>query len=209
MKKIRFIDYLNDYLELNNITNKDFANRIGISEKHLIEILSGECKLSFSIINSISIVTGIPIDYIYKIEANYEFESDISSYLDRNKMTETEFLNKFNYKYLMDNKWISFVDKHDKKEIIKDILRFLRVKSPDKIYEIDEKIYYKSKNDKPELLLLWLEKCYKESLKQNIGNYDKKNIKQHSIFARQHPYDNKAEIHPEYQKVDGAICVVK
>ena len=176
MEKIRFIDYLNDYLEINNINNKDFANRIGISEKHLIDILSGASKLSSGVINSISFVTGIPIDYIYKIEANYELERDISNYLEKNKMTQTGFLNKFNYKYLIDNNWFNFVDKKDKLEIIKDILKFLRVKSPDKIYEIDEKIYYKSKNDKPELLLLWLEKCYKESLKQNIGNYDKKNI---------------------------------
>jgi HTH-type transcriptional regulator/antitoxin HigA len=176
MEKIRFIDYLNDYLEINNITNKDFANRIGISEKHLIDILSGTSKLSSGVINNISFVTGIPIDYIYKIEANYDLERDISNYLEKNKMTPTEFLNKFNYKYLIDNNWFNFADKKDKLEIIKDILKFLRVKSPDKIYEIDEKIYFKSKNDKPELLLLWLEKCYKESLKQKVSTYCKKNI---------------------------------
>ena len=49
MKKIRFADYLKDYLEFNNITNKDFANRIGISPKHLIDILSGNIELSSSI----------------------------------------------------------------------------------------------------------------------------------------------------------------
>lgn len=176
MGKIRFVDFLKDYLDYNNITNKDFANRIGISEKHLIDILSGECKLSSSIIDSISIVTSIPTDYIYRLEANYKFESDISKYLEEKNITETQFLNKFNYKYLVENNWINFVDKNDKIEIIKDILKFLRVTNPEKVYKIDEKIYFKSKNDKPELLLLWLEKCYRESLKQNVGTYDKKNI---------------------------------
>ena len=39
MRKIKFADYLKEYLEFNNITNKDFANRIGITPKHLIDIL--------------------------------------------------------------------------------------------------------------------------------------------------------------------------
>ncbi len=52
-------------LEYNNITNKDFANRIGITPKHLIDILSGERDISSSIVEKISLVTDIPADYIY------------------------------------------------------------------------------------------------------------------------------------------------
>lgn len=176
MRKIRFVDYLKDYLEFNNISNKDFANRIGITPKHLIDILSNKCELSSSIIDSISIVTNIPSDYIYKTELNYKLEEDIDKYLKDNKLTETKYLNKFSYKYLINNRWIDFIDVNDKKEIIKDILKFLRVKNPEKVYQIDEKIFYKSKNDKPELLLLWLEKCYKETLKQKVNKYNKDNI---------------------------------
>ncbi len=176
MKKIRFADYLKDYLDFNNITNKDFANRIGISQKHLIDILSGSSELSSSIIDSISIVTSIPSDYIYRLELNYKFEETIEEYLKEKNLTETKYLNKFSYKYLIDNSWINFIDVNDKMEIIKDILKYLRVKSPDKVYEIDEKIFFKSKNDKPELLLLWLEKCYRETLKQDVKEYKKENI---------------------------------
>ena len=176
MKKIRFIDYLRDYLDYNNITNKDFANRIGISQKHLIEILSGTSKLSSSIIDNISIVTNIPSDYIHRLESNYKFEKTITEYLEKNQLTETKYLNKFCYKYLIANSWIDFVDINDKVEIIKDILKYLRVKSPEKVYEIDAKIFFKSTNDKPELMLLWLEKCYRETLNQNIKDYNKNNI---------------------------------
>lgn len=176
MKKIRFVDYLKDYLEFNNITNKDFANRIGITPKHLIGILSGECELSSSIIESISIVTDIPADYIYRMELNYKFEEEIQNYLKNKNLTPTQYLNKFKYKYLIENKWIKFIDKGDKLEIIKDILKYLRVKNPEKVYQIDEKMFFKSKNDKPELLLLWLEKCYRETLNQHPEKYNKKNI---------------------------------
>ena len=176
MRKIRFVDYLKQYLEYNHITNKDFANRIGITPKHLIAILSGEKELSASIIDSISMVTNIPSDYIYRLESNYKLEELVHNYLKQEHLTETEYLKKFHYKFLIEKSWIPFIDTEDKLEMIKDILKYLRVKSPDKVYEIDHNVYFKSKNDKPELLLLWLEKCYREMLKQDIKPYKKDNI---------------------------------
>ncbi len=184
MKKIRFVDYLKEYLDYKKITNKDFANRIGITPKHLIDILSGKIELSFSLIDSISIVTDIPSDYIYRMELNYRFESRIEDYLNKNKITLSQYINKFNYQYLIKNNWVDFIDKNNKMDIAKDILKFLRVKDPEKVYQIDENIYYKSKNDKPELLLLWLEKCYRESLNQKVEKYNKDNIEKLVDFIR-------------------------
>lgn len=176
MRKIGFKDYLKDYLEFNNISNKDFANRIDITPKHLIDILAGNRVLSSKIIDNISRVTNISTDYIYKIEANYRFDLDIESYLEENNITSTEYLNTYNYKELIKINYIDFGDKSNKAEIIKDILKFLRVSSPDKVDEIDKEAYYKSNNDNPKLLLLWLEKCYRETLKQEIGEYSNNNI---------------------------------
>ena len=110
MKRVRFKDYLKDYLEYNNITNKDFANRIGITPKHLCDILAGNVNISADIVNKISIVTDIPIDYIYDIELNYMFENEIENYLKMNEYTETEYLKKFNYNYLIKSKFIDFID---------------------------------------------------------------------------------------------------
>ena len=176
MGKIRFKDYLIDYLEYYHITNKDFANRIGITPKHLIDILSGNRDLSSKIIDNISLVTNIPVDYIYRIETNYKLEKEIEDYLEKENLTESAYLKRFEYQYLIKEHFIDFVDCCDKLEIIKDILKFLRVPNPEKVYEIDKSAYFKSKNDRPELLLLWLEKCYRETLKQSVGHYKKENI---------------------------------
>lgn len=176
MSKIRFKDYLKDYLELNNITNKDFALRLGITQKHLIDILSGKEDLSSSTISKISIVTNIPESFIYGVESNYKMEYNIEDYLETHELTISTFLNKFSYKFLIKSEFMPFTDKEDKIEIVKDILKYLRVPKIEKIYELDNGILYKSKNDKPELLALWLEKCYKETLKQDIVKYSKENI---------------------------------
>ena len=176
MEKIRFKDYLIDYLDYNNITNKDFANRIGITPKHLIDILSGNRDLSSQVVDNVSLVTNIPADYIYKIESNYKFEQKIENYLEEKNLTKTEYLNKFNYNYLIKEKYLNFIDIGDKLEIVKDILKYLRVSSPEKVYELEKEGFYKSKNDKPELLLLWLEKCYRQTLEQSVQEYKKENI---------------------------------
>ena len=73
-----------------------------------------------------------------------------------------------------EGKYIKYTDKNDKQEILKDILKFLRVCTPEKIYELEtNNIYFKSNNDKQELLMMWLEKCYRESLKQRVGENTK------------------------------------
>lgn len=177
MESIRFKDFLKDYLEFSNISNKDFANRIGITPKHLIEILSGDSDISLSIAENISIVTDIPLDYILKVEQDYKLEKRIEYYLLKENIRLSNYLNKFDYKELETMKYLQYTDKNDKQEILKDILKFLRVCNPEKIYELEtNNIYFKSNNDKQELLLLWLEKCYRESLKQEVKEYNKDNI---------------------------------
>ena len=168
----RFKDELIKYLEQNNITNKEFANRIDITPKHLIDILAGTRDLSSQIIENISMVTDFSIEYIYSIEEKYKFEESVQTYLKKENLTLEKCLNKFNYKYLIKENFINFSNTLDKIQILKDILKYLRVPTLDKLYQIDN-----INKEKIELTLLWLENCYKESLKQNIKKYKKENIK--------------------------------
>ena len=177
MEGIRFKDYLKDYLEFNNISNKDFANRIGITPKHLIDILNGDSDISQSIAEKISFVTDIPVEYILKIEQDYRIEQRIKFYLLKENIRLTTYLQKFDYNSLEKCDYLKYTDNTEKMEMLKDILRFLRVYDPQKIAELEpNNIYFKSNNDKKELMLLWLEKCYRESLNQEVKEYHKENI---------------------------------
>ncbi|MBO4245565.1 MAG: helix-turn-helix domain-containing protein [Bacilli bacterium] len=176
MAHVRFVDILKDYLNEHNISNKEFAARIGISPKHLIDLLSGNIELSSSIIQSISIVTDIPAEYILKIEENYRMECEIINFLNKNEITLTQYLNKFSYRELLKSNWIKFVHVDNKMTSLMDILKYLRVSAPDSLYKLDKNILYKSKNDKPEMLMIWLERCYRIASNQVLGQYDKSNI---------------------------------
>lgn len=184
MENFRFKDYLKDYLEHINITNKEFATRIGISQKHLNDILKGDADLSAKVINNISIITGIPVDYIKRIEFDFYFNKIIDDFLNKEKITINDYFNRFPYKYLKDNKWISFRDPKDKREIIKDILRFLRISDPEQLRKNIDVAFYKSKNENIELLALWLEKCFRETDNQVVDQYNKKNIDKLVTYIR-------------------------
>lgn len=173
---IRFKDYLNDYLEHYNISKKEFANRISITPKHLSSILSGESDLSYEVIKNISFITDIPIEFIHNIELSYKQNLNIDKYLKKENLTLTQYLNKFKYNYLIKNNYIEFKNPSDKYWVLKDILKYLRVSTPDAIYNLDKEALYKSNCDKEELLLLWLEKCYRETLKQELNEYKNSNI---------------------------------
>lgn len=172
---IRFKDYLVDYLDEYNISNKDFARRIGITPKHFSGILSGERNLSRNVIANISLVTGISVDWIYRIEDNYNLNSKIKSELLTLELNEKEYLKPFNIGELIEKQWIDFKNVNEPLEVIKDLMQFLRISSI-KDDTLDRQILYKSNNTKKELLLLWLEKCYKDTLTQEVEEYKKGNI---------------------------------
>lgn len=176
MTYVRFSEILKDYLEANNISNKEFATRIGITPKHLIDILAGKIELSASVIQSISIVTGISSDYIITMEDNYRMAQNIQKFLNDNETSLVQYLNKFLYKELIKDGWVNFIHVDDKLTVLMDILKYLRVADPNNLYKIDKNILYKSKNDKPELLMIWLERCFRIANEQDVKEYKKENL---------------------------------
>lgn len=189
----RFVDYLRDYLVENNISNVDFSNRIGITPKHFGQILSKEVELSNTIIDSIAIVMNIDIEAIYRKEFDYKFSKSIEEYLSEKGLSKKEFLKDVNFEYLKSNEWINFKDEKDELECIKDILKFLRIKSLSHIDNIDLNISNELRIDDKLLIYLWLEKCYKDTLKQDIVKYDKEYVDVLISYVKQKGFNNELD----------------
>lgn len=176
MRKNKFGLQLKEYLDFYNISNNDFSERIGTTSKNLIDIINGDVQLSQNMIYNISFITEIPVSYIENVELNYKFDNTINVFLEKNNLTIKEFINKFSYKEFSKEYEVKFTDEKSDIWIAKDILKYLRITNPELLYKQDNTIFYKSKNDKPELLSLWLERCYKVVSNQEVGIYDKDNI---------------------------------
>jgi HTH-type transcriptional regulator/antitoxin HigA len=167
---------LGEYLNFNHISIKEFAERIGTTPKNLIAIINGKVSLSSEMIYNIAFITNIPVSYIENVEKNYKLDKTIDKFIQKNNLDLKEYINKFHYQELKIAYHITYTDERNNYDILKDILKFLRISNPEIIYRKDNNILYKSKNDKPELLSLWLEECYKEVLKEAILPYNNSNI---------------------------------
>ncbi len=167
---------LKKYLEHFNISQKEFADRINTTPKNLIDIINGKIELTQNMIYNISFVTNIPVSYIVNVENNFKLNNNIDKFLNDNNLTIRKFINKFSYKELPSKYNLEYTNERNDYSIAKDILKYLRITNPESLYKKDNNIFYKSKNEKPELLALWLERCYRLLANQKIQKYDKKNI---------------------------------
>ncbi len=172
----KFGEMLKDYLENKNISINEFAERIETTPKNLIDIIEGRVTLSKNIIYKISFISNISVEFIMNIEHGYKIELEINEYLNKNNLTIRQFINKFDYKELKKKYNIIYNNEKNDYSIARSIFNFLRINNPNLIYKKDNTIFYKSKNDKPELLALWLEYCYRQTLKQEIKEYKRDNI---------------------------------
>ena len=186
----KFGAILREYLEFENISVKDFAYRIGTTPKNLIDILNGKVKLSQNIIYNISFVTDIPVSYIENVEKNFKYDKLIDEYINEEKITIREYIKRFNYNELSKKYGVVYTDIRDDYSIAKDILKYLRITNPKLLYKKNNNILYKSKNERIELLSLWLERCYRVSKNQKVYYYDRSNINKLVTFIREEAKNN-------------------
>ena len=172
----KFGKELGEFLNYKNISIKEFAGRLNTTSKNLIDIIKGNVELSQNMIYNISFITDIPVNYIENVEKNYRMDKTIKLYLEENHLTIRNYINKFNYKELADKYHVVYRDSRNDYSIAKDILKYLRITNPNTLTKENNVIFYKSKNDKPELLALWLERCNRIIESQKIKEYNKENI---------------------------------
>ena len=180
----KFGEELGRFLEYYNININEFAQRIGTTSKNLIDIIEGRVALSFNMICNISFISEISVDYIFNVEESFKIDNNIDEFLKDNNITLKKYLNKFNFKELHEKYGVNIRNERDDYTIFEDIFKYLRIIDPKLIYKEDNHIFYKSNNDKPELLALWLERCYRVVQNQELKEYKKDNIDKLVEFIR-------------------------
>ena len=181
----RFGEELGELLEFQNISIVDYADRIDTTPKNLIDIIEGRVALSFNMICNIAFVSEIPADYIFRVEESFKIDNNIDKYLDENNISIKKYLSKFDFKELTEKYGVNIRDERHDYAILEDILKYLRIVDPKLIYKENNHIFYKSNNDKPELLALWLERCFRVIQEQELSEYKKENIDKLVSFIRE------------------------
>lgn len=165
---------LKEYLEYHKISQSDFAKRIGISQKHMNEILNNRTDISAEIILAINLITDIDIDLICLAEE----EKRVNDYLIntfKNEENFKKYLKQFSIKELKEKNWLTFLDEKSLVQIAIDLFKFLSIKDFDALNKYNEKVILYKKKDDADMnkIALWLKHCDNIISNQNVCLYDK------------------------------------
>lgn len=167
-----FGSMLKDYLEYYKISQTDFASRLGISNKHMNEILNENTNISEEIMLAISLLTDIDANLIFYVEN----KKRINNFLNTNFKTEKEvksFLDSYYIKEMYKKNWIVLKDKESLVQNAMDLLDYLNVKNF-AVFEnyLDNRVLYKkSDNANKRKIYLWIKYCDKVLQKQIVNEY--------------------------------------
>lgn len=172
-----FGSMLKDYLEYHKISQSDFAERLGITQKHINNILNENADISEDLMIAISLITDIDINLITFVETKkklYNYLNDRFS----NEREINEFLSSFYIKEMEKMNWITLNDKTSYLQNAYDLLKYLNVRDFN-IYEkySKEKIFFKKYDDSNlKKVFLWIKRCDSLIGKQNVSSYNSSNI---------------------------------
>ena len=168
--------FLRRYKEYYNISGVDFAESLGITPKHLSEIINKNIDISDELVLAISLVTDFDVSYILKLENNKKMVRYLN---ERFKSEEKlkEYLDSFYIKELEKEGWITLTHKEDIYMTASDLLKFFKVRNFDIIEKKKENtLFKKSINSDDNKVILWLCRCEDLTKKQEVKEFKMSNI---------------------------------
>lgn len=168
---------LKDYLNYYKITQSDFAERLGISQKHMNEIINGTTNMSLDLMIAISLLTDIDVNLIASIEHERKVYTSLINNFGDEKAVKS-FLNKFCLKELNEKKWVNFLDFSSTSSNAVDLLKFMKTKDFDVCSSYLEKRVAFKKLDDANLIkaFLWVRRCETLTVDVKVSEYDSKRL---------------------------------
>lgn len=105
---------IREQLEDRGMSQKEFASRIGMSEKHVSRLINGEVQLTADVAYRLETVLGLPAGFWNNLEAVYR-EKLIKAEAENALDTDKELARKFPYAEMAKNNWLPATRKADEK----------------------------------------------------------------------------------------------
>ncbi len=169
-----FGSMLRDYLEYYKISQTDFADRLGISQKHMNEIINGKTKISPELMILISLLTDIDVNLIFLAEQRKKtYDKLINEYKDEkeiNKMLQSYYLND-----IVKKNWIKLKQPSSFVQNYLDLIEYLGVKDTSTINSyLNKRFLFKKTETKTDNLkiYMWIKHCDNMIKGVEIEKYD-------------------------------------
>ena len=166
-----FSRYLKDYLEFNNISQTEFAIRLGISQKHMNELLNGKMSITLERAAQIYRLTNIPIEFIINAENRKNITEYLLNKYGSEKQVQEVIKKEFFMNELLKRNWIDFKDTTNSIQNYMDLVDFLKVSNLEALNMVQEKTLFKKSGENINKLSLWIARCDELSKNQNVKEY--------------------------------------
>ncbi len=139
--------YIKDILDDMQITQDEFAKRLGTTSKTLSKLINGKIPLSNEVARKLSVMFGTSADVWVNLQKTYEskvIEIEKTKQLDKEK----EIVDKIDYSFFVK---LGVVEKtRNKDEKIKNLCKFLKISSLEIFTRKDILANFRSNIDEPE-----------------------------------------------------------
>ena len=198
---ICFGNYLKDYLEARDISQSEFATRLGISQKHMNEILNGKTRITMEMAGNIERLTDISSSFIVAIESRRKLEEKLLENYESKKELFKDIKQKYSVKELKERNWIKFKDETNAIQVCVDLLDFMKVIDFDVIPELEKKTLFKKDGEDFNKLALWIAHCDKITEEQEVKEYNKENFNKLICELKEYAYLNENYEPIQIQKI--------
>lgn len=173
---IYFGKYLKDYLEFNNISQSEFAMRMGITQKHMNEILNGKTNITLEMAGNIERLTGISSSFIINVENSRKIKEKILEEYGTSENVKKVITKEYYINELKKNHWITFKDESNILQVCIDLLNFLKVKDFKVVEKLEQQVLFKKTGNDFKKLALWIAHCDELVQKQEVKEYNHYNL---------------------------------
>lgn len=170
--------YIEDIVEDLNITQVEFAERLGVSAKTISKIINGEDRVSNDIANKLAKITGISLKTWLNLQSNYDIKlMEIKDAQDEDERRICELID-FSYfkkNKLVDNKRYSI------KEKISELRKLLNISNLSMLHEFNTVVSYRNTQEFTTKSIvnsnIMLELAINAARNETKNKYDKKKLK--------------------------------
>ena len=173
---ICFGDYLKDYLEARDISQSEFATRMGVTQKHMNEILNGKTGITIEMAGNIERLTGISSSFIIAIENRRKIEENLLQKYGSKEELSKKIKKQYCVNELKKKKWLKFKDETNIIQTCIDLLDFMRIKDFNVIPELENKTLFKKTGEDFAKLTLWIAHCDRITENQEVNEYTSSNF---------------------------------
>lgn len=173
---------IKERLELYNITQRELATRLGMSEKNISELLNNKISLTIDVARGLEKVINLDYKVLMQYEIKYRgFIEEKREIEQLKKENLSDICKRFQISFMKKKKWLDLPTRASKLEKVRALLNFFGVKDMKGVRGLyGKKVHeYSFKEDgyQIEPLLVWIRKCEVEARKQRVQKYNKEKFK--------------------------------